>query len=94
MSLMKLGSRAMWRIASLIITYFTIGPAYYGVLDAMRDQAVLNGGSELTTFIAWVYPMFYLGFPTLIVLGIIFTLVGFYGQLRRKFFATTERGVF
>ena len=94
MSLMKLGSRAMWRIATLIITYFTIGPAYYGVLDAMRDQAVLNGGAELTTFIAWVYPMFYLGFPTLIVLGIVFTLVGFYGQLRSKFFATTERGVF
>ena len=94
MSLMKLGSRAMWRIAMLLITYFAIGPAYYGVLDAMHAQAVLNGGAELTTFIAWVYPMFYLGFPTLIVLGIIFTLVGFYGQLRKKFFATTERGVF
>lgn len=94
MSLMKLGSRAMWRIAVLLMTYFTIGPAYYGVLDAMFDQAVLNGGAELTVFIAWAHPTFYLGFPTLIVLGIVFTLVGFYGELRKKFFSTTERGVF
>ena len=92
MSLMEHGSRAMWRIAILLITYFTIGPAYYGVLNALYDQAVLNGGTGLTTFIAWIYPMFYFGFPTLIVLGIIFVIVGFYGQLRRRYYAVEERG--
>jgi len=91
---MQLGSRAMWRIASLLITYFVIGPAYYGILDAMYDQAVLNGGTGLTIFIAWSYPMFYFGFPTIIVIGIIFAIVGFYGQLRRKYYATEERGYY
>ena len=94
MSLTQLGSRAMWRIASLLLVYFAIGPAFYSILDAMNDQAVLNGGAELTTFIAWVYPTFYYGFPTLIVLGIIFTIVGFYGQLRRKYYATEEQGYY
>jgi len=94
MSLMQLGSKAMWRIAILIMTYFTTGPAYYGVLDALYAQAVANGGTELTVFIAWSYPMFYFGFPTVIVLGIVFVLVGFYGELRRRYYSTTERGVF
>ena len=91
---MQLGSRAMWRIASLLITYFVIGPAYYGILDAMYDKAVLNGGTGLTIFIAWSYPMFYFGFPTIIVIGIIFVIVGFYGQLRRKYYATEEKGYY
>ena len=94
MSLMQLGSRAMWRIASLLLVYFAIGPAVYTVLDAMNDQAIANGGAGLTAFIAYAYPMFYYGFPTIIVLGIVFVLVGFYGELRRKYYATEERGTF
>jgi len=91
---MQHGSKAMWRLAALFITYFAIGPAYYSVLDALYDQAVLNGGTGLTIFIAWSYPMFWFGFPTLIVLGVIFTIVGFYGALRRKYYATEEMGYY
>ena len=84
----------MWRIFALLIIYFIMGPAYYMILDALYDQAVATGGTGLTTFIAWVYPMFYLGFPTLIVLGVIFVVLGFYGELRRKYYATEEVGYY
>ena len=88
---MQLGSRAMWRIASLLIVYFVMGPAVYSILDAMNNQAIANGGAGITVFIAYAYPMFYYGFPTIIVLGIVFVIVGFYGELRRKYYATEER---
>ena len=94
MSLRQLTSQAIWRIAILLITYFTTGPAYYMVLDALRDQALVNGGAGLTVFLAWAYPAFYYGFPTIIVLGIIFILLGFYGSLRRRYYATEERGYY
>ena len=94
MSLLKDGSQAMWRIAILVITYFAIGPAYYGVLNALYAQALVNGGTGLTVFVAWSYPMFYYGFPTILVLGIIFIIVGFYGKLRNRYYATEERGYY
>ena len=94
MSLWQNGSRAMGRIFTLLLIYFTIGPAYYTVLDALYDQAVVNGGAGLTIFIAWMYPTMRYGFPTLIVLGVIFVIIGFYGQLRRKYYATEEVGYY
>lgn len=94
MSLWQHGTRAMGRIFTLLLIYFTIGPAYYSILDALHDQAVANGGSGLTIFIAWMYPTMYYGFPTLIVLGIIFSIIGFYGTLRRKYYATEEVGYY
>lgn len=94
MSLAQIGGKAMWRIFSLLIIYFVLGPAYYGILNAMYAQAVANGGTSLTTFIAWIYPMFYYGFPSLIVLGVIFVVLGFYRELRQKYYATEEIGYY
>ena len=94
MSLMQAGSKAMWRIFALLITYFILGPPYYMILDALYDQLVATGGTDLNTFTAWMYPTFYYGFPTLIVIGLIFTVLGFYGALRRKYYATEEVGYY
>ena len=90
MSLLKITSKAMWNAAKLIMTYFLIGPAYYMVLDSIRDAALIDAGGDLLTFINIAYPIFYFAFPTLIVWGLLMVFWGYIKKLRERYYATEE----
>lgn len=88
MSLQTVTTRAVGKVVGLIFGYFVLAGPYYTVLDEFYNIAVAEGDAALNTFIAWVYPTCYYGYPSVVVFGIVWTIVGLYREIRRRYYAT------
>lgn len=88
--LLKAVFYTMLRVTGFILTFFLIGGPYYHLLDSMFDMATGRGIAELTTWSQWVYWSFYYGFPSLMVFGIIASIVYLFLVVRRRYFSTEE----
>ena len=88
MSLRQLTTKAVRNIVILIVGYFILAGPYYTVLNEVNDICAAEGDATLNTFIAWVYPTFYYGYPSVVVFGIIWVIVGLYRDLRHKYYAS------
>lgn len=80
----------MLRVTGFILVFFTLGGTYYNLLDAMYDTATGMGDAALSSWAEWVYWSFYYGFPSLMVFGIIASIVYLYLLVRRRYYSTEE----
>jgi len=83
-------TRAVGKVVGLILGYFLLAGPYYTILDVLYDIAAAEGDATLNTFIAWVYPTCYYGYPSVVVFGIVWTIVGLYREIRRQYYASEE----
>ena len=90
MSLLRDTHRAIVKIVGLLLGFFVVGGAFYTVLDEFNDIAIAEGDPALNTFISWVYPAFYYGYPAVVVFSIILIVLWLYKQIRSKYYATEE----
>jgi len=89
-SLLKTVLFTMMRVTSFILTFFFLGGPYYYILDNMLAAAVGRGIPALTTWSGLIYQMFYYGFPTLNVFGVIASIVYMFLVVRRRYYSTDE----
>jgi len=90
MSLRQVTTRAVGKVVGLIFGYFILAGPYYTILDEMYNIAAAETDTTLNTFIAWVYPTFYYGYPSIVVFGVIWTIVGLYREITRRYYSTEE----
>ena len=80
----------MLRVTGFILSFFFMGGPYYLLLDSMYVAATGRGIADLATWSGWVYQMFYYGFPSVMVFGIIASIVYMFMVLRKRYFASDE----
>ena len=90
MSLREHTTRAVTKVVGLILGYFLLAGPYYTILDELYDICATEADATLNTFIAWVYPTCYYGYPSVVVFGIIWSIVGLYREIGRKYYSTAE----
>lgn len=90
MSLRSATSKAIRNVVILLMGYFVLAGPYYTILNEFYDIAAAEGDATLNTFIAWVYPTFYYGYPSVVVFGVIIVVLNLYRELRQKYYATEE----
>jgi len=90
LSLRQVTTRAVGKVVGLIFGYFILAGPYYTILDEMYNIAAAEADTTLNTFIAWVYPTFYYGYPSVVIFGVIWTIVGLYREITRRYYATDE----
>ena len=90
MSLRQTTTRAVGKVVGLIFGYFILAGPYYTILDELYNIAATEADATLNTFIAWVYPTFYYGYPSVVVFGVIWTIVGLYREIRSRYYETEE----
>ena len=91
MSLMRSVLMTLFRFATFLLTFFLLGPIYYSTLYAINDVALAQGHAGLTTFVSWIYWMFYYGFATLLlVIGPLAAVIYEFLWARRRYYATEE----
>lgn len=91
MSLMKVTGRAIAMTMGLIVGYFILAGPYYTIIDEFRDICLSYGDATMNTFIAWAYPVFYYGLPSVVVFGILVVALSLYTAIRRRYYSTEER---
>ena len=89
-SLLKAVFYTMLRVTGFILVFFLLGGPYYHLLNSMFDMATGMGNATLSAWSLWVYWSFYYGFPSLMVFGIIASIVYLYLVVRRKYYSTEE----
>lgn len=79
-------------VASLVLSYFIISPAYYTILDSLNATVYdeTPAGSNARTFVSSAYGVFYYGLSSLIVLGLLAVTAWLYMWMRRKYYSTEE----
>ena len=90
MSLRQVTTRAVGKVVGLILGYFLLAGPYYTILDELYNICAAEADATLNTFIAWVYPTCYYGYPSVVVFGVIWSIVGLYREIRRKYYASEE----
>ena len=90
MSLRQMTTRAVGKVVGLILGYFLLAGPYYTILDELYDICAAEADATLNTFIAWVYPTCYYGYPSIVVFGIIWAVVGLYREIRLRRYRTEE----
>ncbi len=78
----------MTKVVGLILGYFIMAGPYYMVLDEFNSILAAESDATLNTFISWVYPAFFYGYPSIVVFGVIWIILGLYNEIRRKYYAT------
>ena len=89
-SLMKTVLYTMIRVTGFILTFFFMGGPYYLLLDELFGAATGRGITDLTTWATWIYQMFYYGFPSIMVFGILASVIYMFMVLRKRYFASDE----
>ena len=89
-SLLKTVIYTMMRVTGFMLAFFFLGGPYYTILDTMFNAATDQGIADLTTYATWVYWAYYYGFPSLMVFGIIISVVYMFLMLRRRYFSSEE----
>lgn len=89
-NVLQITSDFMWKTATVILSYYTLGPAYYLILDSLYTTAMVDAGGDLLTFLSVFKPIFDYSWATYHVLALIFLVVGFTKKLREKYYATQE----
>jgi hypothetical protein len=90
MSLIQVTGRAIVKVTGFILGYFVLAGPYYTILNTMFGVCTDAGGTELLGFIAWSYDVCYYGYPSVVVFGILWTVLSFYMEIRRRYYATDE----
>jgi len=90
MSLLKDTHRAIILWMGLLFGFFVLAGPYYILLDTLYDIAAAEGDPTLNTFIAWVYPTFYYGYPAVVIFGLILSTLWLYKKIRSRYYATEE----
>lgn len=90
MSIRQDTTQAIGKILGLIFGYFILAGPYYTILDELYDICAAEADATLNTFIAWVYPTAYYGYPSVVVFGVLWSIIGLYRSLRRKYYSTEE----
>lgn len=90
MSLLRDTHKAVMLVFGLMMAFFVLAGPYYTLLDELNDIAAAEADPTMNTFIAWVYPAFYYGFPATIIFGIIITILWLYKKIRNRYYATEE----
>ena len=78
------------RVTGFALGLFFLGGPYYHLLDAMFDSATGMGNVELTAWSTWVYWMFYYGYPSIMVFGMIVSIAYMFLVLRKRYWASEE----
>jgi len=89
-SLLKTVIYTMMRVTGFILTFFFLGGPYYLLLDNMFAAADGRGSAALSTWATLIYQMFYYGFPSLMVFGVIVSIVYMFLVVRRRYYSTDE----
>ena len=80
----------MLRVTSFILVYALLAGPYYYLLDSLYDTAAGQGISALSTWAQWVYWSFYWGFPSIMVFGVIASIVYLFLVVTKRYYATEE----
>lgn len=89
-SLLKTITYTMLRVTGFILSFFFLGGPYYNMLNSLFGAATGRGITDLTTWATWVYWTFYYGFPSLMVFGVIASVVYMFLVVRQKYFSSEE----
>ena len=89
-SLLKTVLFTMLRVTGFMLAFFFLGGPYYTLLDTMFDAAIGQGIADVTTFSTWVYWAYYYAFPSLMVFGIIISVVYMFLMLRKRYYSSEE----
>ncbi len=87
---MKTVIYTMMRVTGFILSFFFMGGPYYLLLDGLFSAATGRNITELTTWSNWVYSVFYFGFPSLMVFGVLASIVYMFLVVRKRYFASEE----
>lgn len=90
MSLWRSSVYVMLTVTGLILQFFVFAGPYYTVLDSMAGAATDQGFAELNTLVSWTYWVFYYGYPSITVLGIIASMGYLFMAVRRRYYSTEE----
>lgn len=90
MSLMKVTSKTLGAFLAMSIGFFLLAGPYYMIITSFRDICLAEGNPTMNTFIAWSFEVFYWGYPSVYVFGIIMLVVYSYRELRRRYYSTEE----
>ena len=89
-SLLKTVLFTMLRVTGFMLAFFFLGGPYYTLLDSMFSASTGMGNANTTTFSTWVYWAYYYAFPSLMVFGILLSVVYLFLMLRRRYWSSEE----
>ena len=89
-SLLRIVLFTLGRVTSFIMGFFLLGGPYYTLLDNFYSVATSQGIAALTTWSLGVYWMFYYGFPSVMVLGVVGSIAYAFMMNRKRYYATEE----
>jgi len=89
-SLIRVVFLTMLRVTGFILVYAIMAGPYYYLLDSLYGAATDQGIAALSAWSQWVYWSFYWGFPSVMVFGVLASIVYLFLVVRRRYYSTEE----